>query len=76
MQNEFLRVPEFIEYYRNLSSHTSKSSEDQNLMQLIRSLLGLRLLKAIHRLTVFKNSIQNLVMKIGNAKLEIRRKLQ
>ena len=76
MQNEFLRVPEFIEHYRNLSSHTSKSSEDPNLMQLIRSLLGLRLLKAIKRLTVFKNSIQNLVMKIGNAKLEIRRKLQ
>ena len=52
MQNEFLRVPEFIEHYRNLSSHTSKSSEDPNLMQLIRSLLGLRLLRAINRLTV------------------------
>ena len=64
MQNEFLRVPEFIEHYRNLSSHTSKSSEDPNLMQLIRSLLGLRLLKAINRLTVK----YNLLKKIGGAK--------
>ena len=41
MQNEFLRVPEFIEYYRNMSSHASKSSEDPKLLPLIRTLLGL-----------------------------------
>lgn len=41
MQNEFLRVPEFTEHYRNLSSHASKSWEDPILMQLIRSLAGL-----------------------------------
>ena len=41
MQNIFLRVPEFIEYYRNLSSLASKSLEDPNLMHLVRPLVGL-----------------------------------
>lgn len=41
MENEFLRVPEFMEDYRNMSSHTSKSWEDPSLMHLLRSLLGL-----------------------------------
>ncbi len=41
MQNEFLRVPEFMDHYRNLSSHTNKSWEDAILMQLIRSLVGI-----------------------------------
>ena len=41
MQNLFLRVPEFANYYRNLSSHANKSFEDPILPHLLRSIYGL-----------------------------------
>ena len=41
MQNRFLRVPEFANYYRNLSSHANKSFEDPILPHLLRALYGL-----------------------------------
>ena len=41
MQNRFLRVPEFANFYRNLSSHANKSFEDPILPHLLRALYGL-----------------------------------
>lgn len=41
MENSFKRSPEYTDFYRNLSSHSSKSYEDPALFQLMRSLVGL-----------------------------------
>ena len=45
MQNRFLRVPEFANYYRNLSSHANKSFEDPILPHLLRAFYGLSTLQ-------------------------------
>ena len=45
LQNQFQRVPEFTQHYRNLSAHSNKSLEDPIILHLMRSLVGLAQLK-------------------------------
>lgn len=42
MVNDFLRMPEFTNHYRNLSSHANKTMEDAASFQLMRSMVGLQ----------------------------------
>lgn len=41
VESQFLRAPEFMYTYRNLSAHTSRSVEDPCTFQVIRTVLGL-----------------------------------
>ena len=72
MEPHFSRVPEFMDFFRNLSAHANKTAEDPGLMPFLRLFVGLQTLVVVEDKKAFKRGCPDLDLPSVNM---VRKKL-